>query len=111
QGVQVSATQLSFVAFTGGDAPPSQSVTILSAGQNAVNYSLQTAGTGLNGSAPAWLHLSQSGGTSPGVLVVSTDQTGLAASSTPYTASISVQLSGAGGNTQNSVTVSVSLIV
>jgi hypothetical protein len=109
QLLQVSPSQLSFTSVRGGDAAPSQSVTILPSGPTPVNFVLQIAGSGVNTPSPSWLTVSQASGTTPGVIVVATDQTGLAASSTPYTASILVNASP--NNAQNPVTIPVSLTV
>src|SRR5580692_9663371 len=103
QALQASPTQLSFSSQTGGGAPPSQSVSILATGQTAVNFAVQITGSG-GSSAPAWLTVNQSSGTTPSALVVSANPTGLTSSSSPYTASLQISVPNSG---QNPIVISV----
>jgi hypothetical protein len=108
QALQVSPTQLSFSSQTGGSAPPSQSVTILAAGQTAENFAVQITGSGAGTSAPAWLTVSESAGTTPSALVVSVNPTGLTSTSSPYTASLQISVPSGG---QNPIVIPVTLTV
>jgi uncharacterized protein (TIGR03437 family) len=115
--LQVSPTQLSFSAVTGGDSPPPQSVAILSAGQAPVAFSAVVQSSTGGASAPAWLTIvtpsgSPAAGAAPGALIVHVNQTGLSAPATgsaTYTAAI--QISVPNNNAVSPFVVSVTLVL
>jgi len=98
--LQVSPTQLSFSAVTGGDAPPPQSVAILTAGQAPVNFTAAVQGSTPGSAAPTWLTIASppgnpAPGQAPGALLVRVNQSGLTAPATgsaTYTATIQVSV-------------------
>ena len=104
QLLQVSPLQLSFSAFTGGDAPPPQIITVLGTGSMASAFSV---GTLPNISAPSWLTFTPLSGTTPGVVLVRVNQAGLAAMS--YSSQIQILVPG--NTTQNAIGVQINLTV
>ncbi len=103
--VQASPAQLSFAAVSGGDAPPPQPVVVMPGSQGPGAFTVVIAGQNSSDPAPSWLKVNQANGTSPGILMVSVDQSGLTAAGTPYTASL--QISDAHGSTAVPVTLTV----
>jgi uncharacterized protein (TIGR03437 family) len=104
QLLQVSPLQLSFSAFTGGDAPPPQIITVLGTGSMATGFSVRTLPK-IN--APSWLTFTPLSGTTPGVVLVRVNQAGLAAMS--YSSQIQILVPG--NATQNAIGVQINLTV
>ncbi len=97
----VQPTQLSFTAIAGGNAPAFQLISITPPGTTSKAFSVTVVG------APTWLTVSPTAGTAPGALVVTVNQAGLSASTTPYTATIQVTP----GSGQTPIPVAVTLTV
>lgn len=105
--LQVSQTQLGFSALIGGSAPPPQGLAVVvSNGNPAAFITLIDNGTA-NTSAPSWIFIQPSSGSTPGFLIVSVNQSGLSAGT--GTARIRFMLTP--GTTQNPVDVIVTLTV
>jgi uncharacterized protein (TIGR03437 family) len=81
--LQVSPLQLSFSAASGGDAPVPQAITIVGAGRTPVNFAVQIDGGPTNPNVPGWITVRPVNGVTPGVLIVTVDQTGLPAATFP----------------------------
>lgn len=117
--LQVSPTQLTFSAVTGGDAPPPQSVSILTTGQAPVNFTamVESSTVGAANVPPAWLTIVSPGGNpasgqAPGSLIVRVNQAGLTAPSTgsaSFTATI--QISVPNNTTVKPFSVAVTLLL
>jgi uncharacterized protein (TIGR03437 family) len=88
--LQVSALALGFSAQAGGDAAPSQSISIISTNQSVVNYALTVDGGVGSPAQPAWLTVKPSGGTAPGRVTVTADPGTLQAGTFPAGIHISV---------------------
>jgi hypothetical protein len=89
---------LSFVAYAGQSAPPSQTVTVYNQGTAALSWTAT--------SNAAWLSVNPSSGTLPQTISVSVNQAGLAAGT--YTGTVTVTAVGAANSPQ---TISVSMQV
>ena len=101
-----SPSSLSFSAQTGGAAPATQSLTIGSSG-SAISFNAQPSTT----SGGNWLQITPTSGMtgqSSSVITVSVNPSGLAASTTPYSGTITVTPTGTG---TGPLTVSVTLTV
>lgn len=99
--LRVSPVTLAFAAVTGGDAPPTQAITIIPSGTTPVAFQVD------RGTAPAWLTIRPLIGTAPARLSVSVDPGGLPAGS--YSAIIRVLVPR--DNTQVPTDVSVVLTI
>ena len=106
--LQVSPASLAFTAVTGGDAPPPQTISVLSASSTAVaRYAVVLDNGTANTAAPSWLTVTPIAGNTPGRLTVSANQSSLSAGS--YSARIRVTLPA--DLTQSPLDIAVSLTV
>lgn len=102
--LQASPASLSFSALAGGDAPPPQAITVLSA--RPVAFAVMVDG-GTSGTIAPWLSVRPLTGATPGRLVVSVDPTGLQAAS--YSGRIRVVVPN--NTTQNPIDIPVTFLV
>jgi len=89
--ISVSPSTLAFGANVNGADPPSQNVT-LTVGNGPISYTVAASPTG------GWLSVTPTSGNSSTTLVVSAHTGSLAASTTPYTGTITVTATGASGS-------------
>jgi uncharacterized protein (TIGR03437 family) len=75
--LQVSSTQLNFTAFQGGDSPAPQTLAVVSSSVTPVNFAVQIDSGTAGSTAPMWLAVQSSRGTSPGAIVVMVDSSAL----------------------------------
>ena len=99
--VSATPTNLTFTYRAGGAIPAAQTVAVSGAG-SALGFTAAATSTG------NWLEVSPASGTTPGNVSVTVDPTGVNASSTPYTGTVTV--AGSGG-APGSTTINVSLTV
>lgn len=105
--LQVSPATLSFAAAAGGNAPASQTVTVLTAGSTQSAFTVTLDGGMANTAAPTWLSVAPLAGTTPGVLTVSANPGGLDAGSF----SGRILITPAGATAPAPIAVSVELVV
>jgi uncharacterized protein (TIGR03437 family) len=105
--LQVSPSTLSFASSIGGNAPPSQSLSIVSTNGSAAPYAI-TVDSGAPGTpAPAWLTVSPLSGTSPASIIVAAAPGQLTAQTYKATIHVTVPKS----TSQASVDISVSYAI
>ncbi len=101
--LQTSALALDFTGLVGGDAPPAQSIAIVSTGSSSpVNYSVS-----VNGGAPAWLTVTPTQGVTPGRLTVRVNQGAMQAADLSATILISVP----GNTSQAAINIAITFEV
>ncbi len=105
--LQVSALALDFEGQAGGDAPPSQSIAIITTGQGAVNYSVKVDGGVVSANVPVWLTVKPSGGATPGRLTVTADPGNFQAGTYPAGIHISVP----GNLSQSTIDIAVTFVI
>ena len=105
--LQTSALAVDFTGLIGGDLPPSQSLTITSANQNAVNYAV-SVDSGANTPAPAWLTVTPVQGTTPARLTLSVNQGSMQAAN--LSATIHVSVPGNGSTTPIDIAVTFEVV-
>jgi uncharacterized protein (TIGR03437 family) len=101
--LQVSALALDFEGQAGGDAPPSQSIAIISTNSGPVNYAVKVDGGPVSTTAPAWITVKPSGGSTPGRLTVTADPGNFQAGTYPAGIHITVP----GNLSQSTIDISV----
>lgn len=82
--LQVMPSSLTFLAPVGGDAPPSQAISVIpaSGARGSFAFTVTVDGGTTGSAAPSWLTVQPgSGGTAPALLIVTADQGSMAASS------------------------------
>ncbi len=77
--LQVSDTQLDFLAYVDADSPSPQTVQVVATGGSSVKFTLSADGGSANTPAPSWLRVRILDGITPGVVAVNAVQTGLKA--------------------------------
>ncbi len=105
--LQVSPQALSFLFSGGGNAPPPQSISIVSASAGAVSFAVSVDGGTPATPAPAWLSVKPLTSATPARLIVGADAAGLPDGS--YTARIRVLVTA--DSTQTPADVAVTLTV
>ncbi len=82
--LQVTPSSLTFLAPVGGDAPPSQAISVIPApgAQGSFAFTITVDGGTKGSAAPSWLTVQPaSGGTAPALLIVTADQGSMQAGS------------------------------
>jgi uncharacterized protein (TIGR03437 family) len=103
-GAQLSTSNLSFTAMSGGDAPSPQNLALIVPGAQTLQFTIQIDGGSAGVAAPTWLSVKLLKGSTPAQIPVAVDQTGLAVQT--YSARILVNTT---DGRQNIVTVTLTV--